>query len=47
VNIEGKFKLSQNRMREDQIRVIAQLAAQTSESSRQVAAQMKKNLGEQ
>lgn len=44
-DIEGKFKLSQNRVREDQIKVIAQLETMPDESSRQIAEQMNKRLG--
>ena len=45
-NIEGKFKLSQNRSSADRKRVIAQLAAQTDVESQRVAEQMKKFSGE-
>jgi transcriptional regulator len=44
--IEGKFKLSQNRPREDQRRVIKQLAGQADADSQRVAEQMSKRLGE-
>ena len=45
-NIEGKFKLSQNRSAADRKLVIAQLAAQTDIESQRVAEQMKKYSGE-
>lgn len=45
-SIEGKFKLSQNRPSEDQMRVIEKLAGQTDTDSQRVAEQMSKRLGE-
>lgn len=44
--IEGKFKLSQNRPREDQKRVIEKLSGQTDTDSQRVAEQMIKRIGE-
>jgi len=44
--IEGKFKLSQNRPPADRQRVMKQLAGQSDEDSKRVAAQMSKYSGE-
>lgn len=44
--LEGKFKLSQNRSLADQKRVIQALSVSENPSDRAVAAQMRKNLGE-
>lgn len=44
--LEGKFKLSQNRSQADQKRVIQALSVSENPSERAVAAQMRKNLGE-
>jgi len=44
--LEGKFKLSQNRSQADQKRVIQALSVSENPSDRAVAAQMRKNLGE-
>jgi len=42
--LEGKWKLSQNRTRDEQARVIAGLNAQTDENAREVARMMDRNL---
>ncbi|WP_299433167.1 FMN-binding negative transcriptional regulator [uncultured Meiothermus sp.] len=44
--LEGKFKLSQNRSRADQERVVAALGQRQNPGDRAVAAQMQKNLDE-
>lgn len=43
--LEGKFKLSQNRSRQDQARVVAALAASTDPSDQALAAAMQRVLG--